>query len=67
MKNFLSFSILILVVLNSFSQKPISYLINTSFGDVQVKLYPEKATKTVANFLKYVDQKLYDGTNFFHR
>jgi peptidyl-prolyl cis-trans isomerase A (cyclophilin A) len=30
-----------------------------------VELYPEKAPITVANFLKYVDQKLYDGTNFF--
>jgi len=40
-------------------------LIKTSFGDIQIELYTEKAPITVANFLKYVDSKLYDGTNFF--
>lgn len=34
-------------------------------GDIWVELYPEKAPSTVANFLKYVDQNLYDGTNFY--
>ncbi len=35
---------------------------NTSAGDFVVELYPEKAPKTVANFLQYVKDKHYDGT-----
>ena len=54
-----------LFFLNSFAQNTISCLIKTSLGDLQIEIYPEKAPLTVANFLKYVDQKLYDGTNFF--
>jgi len=38
----------------------------TSMGDFVVKLYPEKAPKTVENFLQYVKDKHYDGT-IFHR
>lgn len=41
-------------------------LIKTSAGEIVVELYPEKAPKTVANFLQYVDDKHYDGT-IFHR
>jgi peptidyl-prolyl cis-trans isomerase A (cyclophilin A) len=35
-------------------------------GDIVVQLNPEKAPKTVANFLQYVREKHYDGT-IFHR
>ena len=38
----------------------------TSAGDIVVELAPEKAPKTVANFLQYVNDKHYDGT-VFHR
>ena len=38
----------------------------TSAGDIVVELAPEKAPKTVANFLQYVRDKHYDGT-VFHR
>ena len=38
----------------------------TSAGDIVVELAPEKAPKTVANFLQYVQDKHYDGT-VFHR
>lgn len=55
----------LLFSLNSFSQKATSCLIKTSMGNIQLELYPDKAPLTVANFLKYVDEKLYDGTNFF--
>jgi cyclophilin family peptidyl-prolyl cis-trans isomerase len=41
-------------------------LMETSMGDVKIELYGGKAPITVANFLKYVDQKHYDGT-IFHR
>lgn len=38
----------------------------TSAGDFVVELYPDKAPKTVENFLQYVKDKHYDGT-IFHR
>lgn len=38
----------------------------TSAGDIVVEVYPDKAPKTVANFLQYVNDKHYDGT-VFHR
>lgn len=38
----------------------------TSYGTIQIELYPEQAPKTVENFLHYVDQGFYDGT-VFHR
>jgi peptidyl-prolyl cis-trans isomerase A (cyclophilin A) len=41
-------------------------LIKTSKGEIVVELYPAKAPATVENFLKYVDDKHYDGT-VFHR
>jgi peptidyl-prolyl cis-trans isomerase A (cyclophilin A) len=38
----------------------------TSAGDFVVEIYPDKAPKTVENFLQYVKDKHYDGT-IFHR
>ena len=38
----------------------------TSAGDFVVEVYPDKAPKTVENFLQYVRDKHYDGT-VFHR
>ncbi len=38
----------------------------TSKGTIVVELYPEKAPKTVSNFLRYVRSGFYDGT-IFHR
>ena len=43
-----------------------SVLFKTSQGDIRVELYPEKAPKTVANFLDYVKSGQYTGT-IFHR
>jgi len=40
-------------------------LISTSLGDIEVEVFPDKAPITVANFLRYVDDGLYDGTAFF--
>lgn len=38
-------------------------IIVTEWGDIEVELYPEKAPKTVAGFLAYVDSGIYkDGT-----
>jgi peptidyl-prolyl cis-trans isomerase A (cyclophilin A) len=38
----------------------------TTLGEFTVEVYPDKAPKTVANFLQYVQDKQYDGT-VFHR
>lgn len=40
--------------------------LTTSMGDVVLELYPDKAPRTVENFLQYVKDKHYDGT-VFHR
>jgi peptidyl-prolyl cis-trans isomerase A (cyclophilin A) len=39
---------------------------STSMGDFTMELYPDKAPKTVENFLQYVKDKHYDG-QIFHR
>jgi peptidyl-prolyl cis-trans isomerase A (cyclophilin A) len=41
-------------------------LVKTNLGDITITLDEEKAPKTVANFLSYVDAGFYDGT-VFHR
>lgn len=41
-------------------------IIETSKGDIKLELFQSKAPITVANFLKYVEKKHYDGT-IFHR
>ncbi len=40
--------------------------IETNMGVIRAELYPDKAPKTVENFLHYVKDKHYDGT-IFHR
>ncbi len=56
---------MLLITLAGFAKKNVICKIETSMGNIQVELYPEKAPKTVANFLKYVDHSLYDGTTFY--
>jgi cyclophilin family peptidyl-prolyl cis-trans isomerase len=41
-------------------------LMQTSMGDIKIELFEKKAPITVKNFLKYVDDKFYDGV-VFHR
>ena len=41
-------------------------VIVTSMGEIKVRLFPDKAPVSVANFLSYVDERFYDGT-IFHR
>jgi len=40
--------------------------LRTNRGAIVIELYPDKAPKTVANFLQYVKEGHYDGT-IFHR
>jgi peptidyl-prolyl cis-trans isomerase A (cyclophilin A) len=41
-------------------------VLDTSQGDITLELYPDKAPKSVANFLQYVRDGFYDGT-LLHR
>lgn len=44
---------------------PVRVALKTPQGDIVLELYPDKAPITVANFLRYVDRKLYDGASFY--
>ena len=48
------------------AQAPTQVKFATSAGEFVVEVYPDKAPKTVANFLQYVQDKHYNGT-IFHR
>lgn len=41
-------------------------VMETSMGTVRIELWPDKAPVTVKNFLRYTDEKFFDGT-IFHR
>lgn len=45
---------------------PPQVVLKTSQGDIKLELYPDKAPKSVANFLQYVRDGFYDGT-LMHR
>lgn len=45
---------------------PVKVLMKTSQGDITLALDPDKAPKSVANFLRYVDEGFYNNT-LFHR
>ncbi len=51
---------------NTLAQEAPRVKFATSAGDFVVEVYPDKAPKTVENFLQYVTEKHYDGT-VFHR
>lgn len=55
-----------LVVSAQEDSAPVRVEIATELGSIEVEVYPEAAPVTVANFLRYVDQALYDGGSF-HR
>jgi cyclophilin family peptidyl-prolyl cis-trans isomerase len=41
-------------------------VLETSMGRIKIKLYPRQAPASVANFLRYVDERFYDDT-LIHR
>lgn len=51
---------------DSAAQAKPQVLIKTSMGEITVELYPDKAPKSVANFLQYAEEGFYAGT-LFHR
>jgi cyclophilin family peptidyl-prolyl cis-trans isomerase len=46
--------------------EPVKVQMETNQGNIVLELYPEKAPKTVANFIKYVESGFYTNT-IFHR
>jgi peptidyl-prolyl cis-trans isomerase A (cyclophilin A) len=58
--------VLVVPVIGRGEEKPVRVKIETDKGDIEVELDAAKAPNTVANFLKYVDGKFYDGGKF-HR
>ena len=55
-----------LLPLAAWAEAPPQVKFQTSMGEFVVEVYPDKAPKTVENFLQYVKDKHYDGT-IFHR
>ena len=47
------------------AKKPV-VVIETSMGTIKAELWPDKAPRTVRNFLRYVEEEFYDGL-IFHR
>ena len=62
----LAFAAFSLLGAPAFSQTAPKVKFVTSEGDFVIEVYPDKAPKTVENFLQYVKDKHYDGT-IFHR
>ena len=63
-KNLLLCGILLSASISAFAAPSVEF--QTSQGNFTVELYPEKAPKTVANFLQYVKDGFYENT-IFHR
>ena len=58
--------LVLLVNSQSYAADYPSIKIQTNHGDIILELYPDKAPKTVANFLQYVEEGFYTNT-IFHR
>ncbi|RYF91349.1 MAG: peptidylprolyl isomerase [Chitinophagaceae bacterium] len=58
-------SLLIFAACNTAKRHEHGVTITTGYGDIEVELYPAKAPKTVAAFLKYVDEGLYTNGSFY--
>lgn len=61
---------LFILVLTGFNCTPSGFKsptiqIKTIFGDIFVELYPDKAPKTVAGFLSYIDSGYFKETSFY--
>jgi len=59
------FLLLVLIRFSVAAQDTIHCKISTSMGDIFVDLYAKKAPLTVANYMQYVEQNLYDQSSFF--
>ena len=57
--------ITLLIAFTSCKKEYITCEISTSEGNITMELYEDKAPKTVANFLRYVDANYYKNSSFF--
>jgi cyclophilin family peptidyl-prolyl cis-trans isomerase len=57
--------LLLLAAAPAWAANPVVEVV-TSLGAIRIELYPDKAPKTVQNFLQYAKDGFYDGT-IFHR
>jgi peptidyl-prolyl cis-trans isomerase A (cyclophilin A) len=53
------------MVFHGFANETPRVLIKTELGDITVDIYEKDAPITAANFLKYVDNDLFDGATFY--
>jgi peptidyl-prolyl cis-trans isomerase A (cyclophilin A) len=65
-RRFAALTLLLMLAGGAFAQEAPKVKFTTTAGDFVVEVYPDKAPKTVENFLQYVKDKHYDGTTF-HR
>lgn len=66
MHSFRTFVLIIITALSTNIHAAPSVVFETTQGNFTVELYPDKAPKTVANFLQYVKDGFYENT-IFHR
>jgi len=59
------FTLLLLTFFTGLSQDNVYCRVTTSLGDIEIELFQKQAPETVVNFLKYVDQDLYQNSSFF--
>ena len=62
----ITLNLFLLISMSSFAKDSNTFLIETNRGNIIIKVYPEKAPKTVANFKNYVANGFYNGL-IFHR
>ena len=60
------FNLIIFISIGSFAKDENTFIIETNRGNITIKVFPEKAPKTVTNFKKYVGDGFYNGL-IFHR
>jgi peptidyl-prolyl cis-trans isomerase A (cyclophilin A) len=58
------FTLLILLALLPGPQ-PVGVVLTTELGEIEVELDARRAPRTTANFLRYVDARMYDGGRFY--
>ncbi|MEE9273578.1 MAG: peptidylprolyl isomerase [Robiginitomaculum sp.] len=67
MKTFLKIfaSCLLLLLVACGNKKTINVILDTDLGQIGIEIYTDKAPKTAADFLYYVDNELYNGEGFY--
>ena len=58
-------SILATVSFAADENNPLLITMQTTYGEIQIELYPDKAPVSASNFLRYVDGGHYDGSSFY--